>query len=182
MNLANRLTVLRIILIPIFIFLLISGVFEENMSRLLATGVFVVASLTDWLDGYIARKMNMITDIGKFLDPLADKLLVSSALICLVQLTLLPAWFVILIISREFIISGLRAVAATKNIVMAANFYGKLKTVFQMIMIIYVMLFFYPISSGGATVAIYYVLLAVSAALTVISAVIYFLDNIQVLR
>ena len=120
MNLPNKLTVLRVILIPFFV----------------AAVLFDEASLTDMLDGKIARKYNLVTNFGKFMDPLADKLLVCAALICLVELEQLPAWMVIVIVSREFIISGFRLVAAEQGIVIAASYWGKFKTTFQMIAII----------------------------------------------
>ena len=111
MNLPNKLTVLRVILIPFFVVCLMIGNGENQTLRYLAVAIFIIASLTDLLDGKIARKYNLVTNFGKFMDPLADKLLVCSALICLVQLGQIPAWMVVIIISREFIISGFRLVA-----------------------------------------------------------------------
>ncbi len=136
MNLPNKLTVLRVILIPFFVLslLLFGGSFR--LLRYVAAAIFIVASLTDMLDGRIARKYNLVTNFGKFMDPLADKLLVCSALICLVELEQLPAWMVIIIVSREFIISGFRLVAAEQGIVIAASYWGKFKTTFQMIAVI----------------------------------------------
>ncbi len=132
MNLPNKLTLLRVILVPVFvIFMMVPG----SWGRWAALAVFIFASLTDTADGYIARKYNMITDFGKFMDPLADKLLVSAAMICLITTGQLPAWIVITIISREFIISGFRLIAAEKGIVIAASWWGKIKTVVQMVMI-----------------------------------------------
>ena len=136
MNLPNKLTVLRVILIPVFIVFLMGEV-AGDASCWIALGVFCIASVTDCLDGMIARKYNLITNFGKFMDPLADKLLVSSALICFIELGLLPSWFVIVIISREFIISGFRLVASDNGLVIAASFWGKIKTVFQMAMTIF---------------------------------------------
>ncbi len=136
MNLPNKLTVLRVILIPFFVVSLLSGHGEVSLLRYLAASIFIVASLTDMLDGKIARKYNLVTNFGKFMDPLADKLLVCSALICLVELGQLPAWMVILIVSREFIISGFRLVAAEQGIVIAASYWGKFKTTFQMVAVI----------------------------------------------
>ena len=141
MNLPNKLTILRIIMIPFFVFFLLSGV-GGSASKWIALVIFAAASITDTLDGYIARRDNLITDFGKFMDPLADKLLVCSALICFVELDKLPAWMVIIIIAREFIISGFRLIAAENGIVIAANYWGKFKTVSQMIMIILLMLDF----------------------------------------
>lgn len=136
MNLPNKLTVLRVILIPFFVLSLMILDGERILFRYLAAAIFIVASLTDMLDGKIARKYNLVTNFGKFMDPLADKLLVCSALICLVELGQLPAWMVILIVSREFIISGFRLVAAEQGIVIAASYWGKFKTTFQMIAVI----------------------------------------------
>ena len=136
MNLPNKLTVLRVILIPFFVLSLMVFDGEEPLYRYLAAAIFIVASLTDMLDGKIARKYNLVTNFGKFMDPLADKLLVCAALICLVELEQLPAWMVILIVSREFIISGVRLVAAEQGIVIAASYWGKFKTTFQMLAVI----------------------------------------------
>ena len=136
MNLPNKLTILRVIMIPFFVAaLLYDGGANQNM-RYVAAALFIIASLTDMLDGKIARKYNLVTNFGKFMDPLADKLLVCSALICFVELDKLPAWMVIIIIAREFIISGFRLVASDNGIVIAASWWGKSKTISQMIMII----------------------------------------------
>ncbi len=136
MNLPNKLTVMRVILIPFFVVSLLAFNGQVQILRNLACGIFIVASLTDMLDGKIARKYNLVTNFGKFMDPLADKLLVCSALICLIQLGQMPAWMVIVIVSREFIISGFRLVAAEQGIVIAASYWGKFKTTFQMIAVI----------------------------------------------
>ncbi|RKJ07147.1 CDP-diacylglycerol--glycerol-3-phosphate 3-phosphatidyltransferase [bacterium D16-54] len=136
MNLPNKLTVLRVILIPFFVAAVLFDEGDSQIFRYLAASIFIVASLTDMLDGKIARKYNLVTNFGKFMDPLADKLLVCAALICLVELEQLPAWMVIVIVSREFIISGFRLVAAEQGIVIAASYWGKFKTTFQMIAII----------------------------------------------
>lgn len=135
MNLPNRLTILRVILIPFFIFFLLTD-YCGTASSWIALAIFCVASFTDFLDGKIARKYNLVTNFGKFMDPLADKLLVCSALVCFVELELLPSWFVIIIIAREFIISGFRLIASDNGVVIAASWWGKFKTVFQMIVII----------------------------------------------
>ena len=132
MNLPNKLTVLRICMIPFFVAALLYENGADQTMRIIANVIFITASLTDLLDGKIARKYGLVTNFGKFMDPLADKLLVCSALICLIQLGQLPAWVVIVIISREFIISGFRLVAADNGIVIAASYWGKFKTVFQM--------------------------------------------------
>ena len=134
MNLPNKLTILRVIMIPFFVvFLLMNKGFATEMAALV---LFAAASLTDFFDGYIARKYNLVTNFGKFMDPLADKLLVCSAMICLIELGRLPAWIVIIIIAREFIISGFRLVASDNGVVIAASYWGKFKTVFQMAMVI----------------------------------------------
>src|SRR5699024_10675864 len=129
-------TVLRVIMIPFFVFFLLLENGANPTWRYLSAAIFIVASFTDLLDGKIARKYNLVTNFGKFMDPLADKLLVCSALICLIQLEQLPAWMVIIIISREFIISGFRLVASDNGVVIAASYWGKFKTVFQMIAVI----------------------------------------------
>ena len=133
MNLPNKLTVLRVCMIPFFVVMLLLNGGENQTYRYIAAAIFIVASLTDMLDGKIARKYNLVTNFGKFMDPLADKLLVCSALICLVDSKQLPAWKAIVIISREFIISGFRLVASDNGIVIAASYWGKFKTTFQMI-------------------------------------------------
>ena len=138
MNLANKLTVFRVVLIPFFVLFMLTQFTPYN--RLIALIIFAVASITDHLDGHIARKHNMITTFGKFMDPIADKLLVSSALICLTALGEIPAWAVIVIILREFAISGLRLVAAENGSVIAAAGWGKAKTVSQMTAIIILLL------------------------------------------
>lgn len=136
MNLPNKLTVLRVLMIPFFVAALLWDNGGSQTLRWAAALIFVAASLTDFLDGKIARKYNLVTNFGKFMDPLADKLLVCSALICLIQLGQLPAWMVIVIISREFIISGFRLVASDNGVVIAASYWGKFKTTFQMIAVI----------------------------------------------
>ncbi len=133
MNLPNKLTIFRIILIPIFIVFMKLGF---DCSRIIALIIFILASLTDTADGYIARKYNLVTDFGKFMDPLADKLLVCAAMVLFVEMGQLPSWIVIIIISREFVISGFRLVAVDNGIVIAASMWGKVKTVCQMIMLI----------------------------------------------
>ncbi len=134
MNLANKLTILRMFLVPVFLlFMAVKGI---PYAGIIATIIFILASLTDKLDGYIARSRNQITNFGKFMDPLADKLLVTSALVSLVELQLLPAWAAMVIIAREFAVSGLRTVAASEGLVIAASNWGKAKTVIQMIAII----------------------------------------------
>lgn len=135
MNLPNRLTIIRAVLIPFYlVFLMVDFGFKG--SNFIAAAIFIIASFTDFLDGKIARKYNQVTNFGKFMDPLADKLLVCSALIAFIELGRLPAWIVIIIIAREFIISGFRLVASDEGIVIAASMWGKVKTTVQMIMII----------------------------------------------
>ena len=137
MNLPNKLTIFRMILIIPFVIIELTGCLGDY-SGLTALIIFVVASLTDLLDGKIARKYNLITNFGKFMDPLADKVLVVSAMICLLvnKPELLPAWALIIILAREFIISGFRLVASDAGIVIAASMWGKVKTVSQMVMVI----------------------------------------------
>jgi CDP-diacylglycerol--glycerol-3-phosphate 3-phosphatidyltransferase len=140
MNLANKLTMSRILMIPVFIALLVFSKDKDSVYRYAALGVFVVAAATDALDGHVARKYNMITDFGKLMDPLADKILVSSALIILTELGNIDSWIVTIVIAREFIISGIRLIATEKNIIIAASPLGKLKTVSQMLSIILMLL------------------------------------------
>jgi CDP-diacylglycerol--glycerol-3-phosphate 3-phosphatidyltransferase len=147
MNLPNKLTMLRVIMIPFFVIFLLgsagqwgwfnnlfSGIMEYT--RYIALVIFILASLTDLLDGKIARKYNLVTNFGKFMDPLADKILVCSALICLISLGQLPAWYVLIIIAREFIISGFRLIASDNGVVIAASYWGKFKTTAQMILVV----------------------------------------------
>lgn len=176
MNLPNKLTILRVIMIPFFVAaLLYDGGANQNM-RYVAAALFIIASLTDMLDGKIARKYNLVTNFGKFMDPLADKLLVCSALICLVELKELPAWMVIVIISREFIISGFRLVASDNGVVIAASYWGKFKTTFQMIAVVLLILGIPSLSM--VTTAVVWIALV----LTVISLVDYITKNVNVLK
>ncbi|MDR3594202.1 CDP-diacylglycerol--glycerol-3-phosphate 3-phosphatidyltransferase [Clostridium sp.] len=133
MNLANKLTLIRIFLVPIFLIFMAKGI---PYGSFIATFIFILASLTDKLDGYIARSRNQITNFGKFMDPLADKLLVTAALISLVELQVVPSWAAVVIIAREFAVSGLRSIAAAQGRVIAASRWGKIKTVIQIIAII----------------------------------------------
>ena len=138
MNLPNKLTVMRVAAVPIFVVLMlvpVNGVRCEGWCKWTALAIFIIAAFTDLFDGRLARKYKLVTNFGKFMDPLADKLLVCSALICLVELERIPAWIVIIIIAREFVISGIRLIAADDNVVIAASKWGKVKTVFQMIMV-----------------------------------------------
>ena len=175
MNLPNKLTILRIIMIPFFVFFLLSGV-GGSASKWIALVIFAAASITDTLDGYIARRDNLITDFGKFMDPLADKLLVCSAMICMIPLGKLQAWFVIVIIAREFIISGFRLVASDNGIVIAASYWGKFKTVSQMALIIVLIM-----DLGGVWNVVGTVLTWVALLLTIVSLIDYIAKNKQVL-
>lgn len=175
MNLPNKLTTLRVIMIPFFVFFMLTDV-GGSANKWIALALFVIASLTDFLDGKIARKYNLVTNFGKFMDPLADKLLVCSALICLQDLDRVPAWVVIVIIAREFIISGFRLVASDNGIVIAASYWGKFKTTFQMLMIIVMIM-----NLGGAFDMVGTVLMWIALALTIISLVDYIAKNVQVL-
>lgn len=171
MNLPNKLTVFRACMVPVFVFLMLwDGM--GAYGKYAAAAVFILASMTDWLDGYLARKNGLVTDFGKFMDPIADKLLVCSAMICLVEKDALAAWIVIIIIGREFIISGFRLVASDKGTVIAASYWGKFKTVFQMIMVILLIL-----DLGGVFDRIAEVTIWISVALTLISLVDYLRKN-----
>ena len=147
MNLANKLTLIRIILVPIF--LVFIAYQDLPYGSVIATLIFIIASVTDQLDGYIARSRNQVTNFGKFMDPLADKLLVTAALISLVELQLVPAWAAIVIIAREFAVSGLRTIAASEGLVIAASWWGKIKTVIQIIAIVLLLLQVNIINSPG---------------------------------
>ena len=177
MNLPNKLTLFRVVLIPFFVFFLLAPYFE-GYGNYIAVAIFIVASITDFLDGKIARKYNLVTNFGKFMDPLADKILVCSALICLIQMELITAWVVIIIIAREFIISGFRLVASDNGVVIAASYWGKFKTAFQMLTVIVLIL---NIPNKVFTI-LGTVLIYVSLALTVISLIDYIAKNKDVLK
>lgn len=174
MNIANQLTLLRIAMIPLFIFVLLSGY------SFWAFVVFALASFTDFLDGYLARKYKLITNFGKFMDPLADKLLVTSALVCFVELGLLNSWVVIIILSREFIVSIFRAIAAAEGIVIAASWWGKAKTISQMLMVIVLLLNNYPFELINLPVD--QILIVLATVLTIVSGYDYIVKNKQVLK
>ena len=177
MNLPNKLTIMRVILIPFFVFFLLSPYFPAY-GNYIAVAIFIVASLTDMLDGKIARKYNLVTNFGTFMDPLADKLLVCSAMICLIELDRLAAWIVIVIIAREFIISGFRLVASDNGVVIAASYWGKFKTTFQMLMVIVLILDIQmPFFQILGTVLTY-----VALILTVVSLIDYIVKNKDVLK
>ena len=175
MNTPNKLTVARMIIVPFLVAFLLTG-WGGDANRYISLALFVVASVTDWFDGYLARKNNLVTNFGKFMDPLADKLLVCSAMICMIELNRLPAWFVIIIIGREFIISGFRLIAAENGIVIAANYWGKFKTASQMSMIILLILHF-----DGIFVTLEQLFIWLSLALTIISLITYIWQNKSVL-
>ena len=175
MNTPNKLTIARMIIVPFLVIFLLTG-WGGEANRYISLTLFVVASVTDWFDGYLARKNNLVTNFGKFMDPLADKLLVCSALICMFDLKRLSAWFVIIIIAREFIISGFRLIAAENGIVIAANYWGKFKTASQMIMIILLILHF-----DGIFVILEQIFIWLSLALTIISLITYIWQNRTVL-
>jgi CDP-diacylglycerol--glycerol-3-phosphate 3-phosphatidyltransferase len=174
MNLPNKLTLFRVILIPVFVVFMLVSVTGDT-DKWIALAIFIIASLTDLLDGKIARKYNLITDFGKFMDPLADKLLVCSAMICLVSLGKIPAWIVIVIIAREFIISGFRLIAADNGRVIAASYWGKFKTTFQMVMVILM------IADIPQLYILTQIIMYVALVLTVISLVDYLVKNKDVM-
>ena len=175
MNLPNKLTLLRVFMIPFFVVFMLTDL-GGSYGKYIALAIFIAASLTDMLDGKIARKYNLVTNFGKFMDPLADKLLVCSAMICLIPEGKLEAWFVIVIIAREFIISGFRLVASDSGIVIAASYWGKFKTVSQMLMIIVLIGDF-----GGVFRVIGTALIWISLVLTIISLIDYVVKNVKVL-
>ena len=175
MTTANKLTILRVLMIPAFLVVLYWGF---PGCRYVALGIYIVACLTDLLDGYIARHYNQVSDFGKFMDPLADKLLVCSAMICLIQTGQLAAWIVVIIIAREFIISGFRLIASDNGIVIAASYWGKFKTVFQMLMIIVLIANIQmPFFTVLGTILIY-----VALVLTIVSLIDYIVKNKDVLK
>ena len=186
MNLPNKLTVFRVILIIPFVLVMLGSYAQwgwfmalfggiADYADLIALMIFVIASLTDMLDGKIARKYNLVTNFGKFMDPLADKLLVCAALIFLIELDRIPSWIVIIIISREFIISGFRLVAADNRVVIAANYWGKFKTTFQMIMVCLM------IANIEALALLTQIVMWIAVVLTIISLVDYLAKNKGVL-
>ncbi len=175
MNLPNRLTTIRMILVPVFVFFMLTNV-GGAANKWIALIIFCAASITDTLDGYISRSRNLVTNYGKFMDPLADKLLVCSAMICLIPEGKLPVWFVIIVIAREFMISGFRLIASDNGIVIAASYWGKFKTTFQMIMIILMIA-----DLGGVFTVIEQILMWIALVLTLVSLIDYIWKNRQVL-
>ena len=195
MNLPNKLTVFRVILILPFVVLLLGGYHEwrwftaifggiKEYVDYIALAIFIIASLTDLADGKIARKYNLVTNFGKFMDPLADKLLVCAALIALTEMGRIPSWIVIIIISREFIISGFRLISSDNNVVIAASYWGKFKTTFQMIMICLMLVnngYFLPHNQGKLEL-VTNIIMWIALALTVISLIDYLVKNKDVMR
>lgn len=175
MNLPNKLTIARVIMIPFFVVFLLTDL-GGAASKWIALGIFIAASLTDMLDGQIARKYHLVTNFGKFMDPLADKLLVCAAMICLVEMGKIPSWIVIIIISREFIISGFRLIAADNGRVIAASYWGKFKTVFQMLMICLM------IADIAAIAVVTQIVMWIALILTVVSLVDYLIKNRDVMK
>ncbi|NLM34943.1 MAG: CDP-diacylglycerol--glycerol-3-phosphate 3-phosphatidyltransferase [Clostridiales bacterium] len=193
MNLANKLTIIRIFLVPIF--LIFIAIKDIPYGAVIATFVFIIASLTDKLDGYIARTRNQVTRFGKLMDPLADKMLVTAALISLVESGIIPAWIAVIIIAREFAVSGLRTISAAEGLVISASKWGKIKTVIQIIAIISALLQFnLDIYPEFANKILYYndiynilsiltdILLALAVIITVISGIDYFVKNKSVMK
>lgn len=174
MNLPNKLTILRVIMIPFFIVFLLVPITPYD--KWIALAIFIIASLTDLLDGKIARKYNLVTNFGKFMDPVADKLLVCSALICLIELNKIPAWMVIIIISRELIISGFRLVASDNGVVIAASYWGKFKTTFQMVAVCLL------IADIEAINLLTQIILWIAVILTVVSLIDYLVKNKDVMK
>ena len=191
MNLANKLTMLRIFLVPIF--LIFISIEVVPYGTIIATLIFIIASLTDQLDGYIARSRNQVTTFGKFMDPLADKLLVTSALISLVELRLIPSYAAIIIIAREFAVSGLRTIAASEGKIIAASWWGKIKTVTQIIAILLLLIkvnigtspYLTTLINNNSMMSKFFevtpnLFLYLSVAITIISGIDYFVKNKKV--
>ena len=176
MNLPNKLTVLRVLLVPVFVVFLMCNI--TGFDKWIALAIFIVASLTDMLDGKIARKYGLVTNFGKFMDPLADKLLVCSAFICFIELGKLPTWMVLIVIAREFIISGFRLVAADNGVVIAASIWGKYKTAVSMVMICFVVA---DIANSIFSV-ITNILIWASLILTVVSLIDYIIKNKDIFK
>ena len=174
MNLPNQLTLLRIVLVPVCMALILTGHFY------IALGVFIVASVTDFLDGYIARKNNLVTSFGKIMDPLADKILVFGALLCFLQLGFINSWCVAIILAREFFVTGMRVVAVDKGKVIAASWWGKVKTNVQMFSVMFGFIAFSlnnPALVLAGQIGIY-----IATAFTAASWVAYIFENIEVFK
>ena len=175
MNLPNKLTILRVIMVPFFVLFMLTDI-GGSANKWISLILFVVASLTDLLDGKIARKYNLITDFGKFMDPLADKLLVCSAMIALIEMNRIPSWVVIIIIAREFIISGFRLIASDNGVVIAASYWGKFKTTFQMVMICLM------IANFPQLQILTNIIMWIALILTVVSLIDYLVKNKDVMK
>ena len=175
MNTPNKLTIARMILVPFFVLFILTG-WGGDANRYICLAIFVVASITDWFDGHLARKNNLVTNFGKFMDPLADKLFVCSAMICLVEMGRIPAWIVIVIISREFIISGFRLIASDNGRVIAASYWGKFKTTFQMVMICLM------IANFPQLQILTDIIMWIALILTVVSLIDYLVKNKDVMK
>lgn len=181
MNIANKLTVLRIVIIPFFMLFMLLD--PSNTAYIaVALVLFAAASVTDTLDGYIARNYDMITDFGKFADPLADKMLTTAAFLCLMNIGRASVVAVMLILARDFIVSGIRLVAAGRGTVIAASVWGKMKTIFQMAAIIAAIILLFPVCPEPTAVAITHILVWLSAAVTVISGADYVIKNIDLIK
>lgn len=176
MNLPNKLTLLRVVLVPVFVVFLMCNL--TGYDKWIALAIFIIASLTDLLDGKIARKYNLVTNFGKFMDPLADKLLVCSAFICFIELNKLPTWMVLIVIAREFIISGFRLVASDNGVVIAASMWGKYKTAISMVMIGFVI----ADIENPVFQIVTQVLIWAALILTVVSLVDYILKNKDIFK
>lgn len=172
MNLANKITLIRIFLVPVFMFFLLVKV---PYGEYLAVGIFILAAATDSLDGYIARNRNQVTKFGKFMDPLADKLLVTAALISLVEMGKLSAWVAFVIVAREFAITGLRVLAASENITIAASWWGKIKTITQMVAIVVLLIDNFPFRYIG--VPFDTIMVAAAVIFTIVSGADYIYKN-----
>lgn len=177
MNLANKITLIRVLLVPVFMFVLFSDI---AYSHYIAGAIFIIASLTDTLDGYIARSRNLVTNFGKFVDPLADKILVSAALISLVDLGKIPGWVVVVIIAREFTITGFRILAASEGVTIAASSLGKIKTITQLVAIVLLLFNNFPFNSLGFPLDM--IMLYISLFFTVLSGIDYLYKNRHTLK
>lgn len=172
MNIANKITLFRVFLVPIFLIVLYM---DFSYNQVIATIIFIVAALTDTLDGYLARSMNLVTNFGKFVDPLADKILTSAALISLVGMNKVPAWVVVIIIAREFTITGFRVIAASEGVTIAASPLGKFKTITQLIAIPLLLLDNFPFQGTG--IAVDTIMMYMALFFTVVSGIDYLLKN-----
>ena len=173
MNIPNKLTIIRVIMVPLFV----AAFLIDSISEWAALILFVAAGLTDMLDGMIARKYNMVTDFGKLMDPLADKLLVMSALVAFIPVAGVPVWVVVVILGREFMVTSLRLIAAGKGVVIAADKWGKVKTISQMVWLNYTLLMLWLFPEAGWAHILFVVLMGIVVATTVLSGANYMLKN-----